>query len=131
MHRQGHQDNTQAAWRCYPAGSMMTWTIIPFLSEAPPMSDLGRQRQPQSRLTRLVRTLGVPALAAAVIAALPLASPQPVAVPERWTPMTPVSVTYGAATGQTAHGNLLSFNDFHGAVDAPTGSGGVVNGTPA
>ncbi len=28
-------------------------------------------------------------------------------------------------------GRLLAFNDFHGALDAPTGSGGLVNGTPA
>jgi hypothetical protein len=27
--------------------------------------------------------------------------------------------------------NLIAFNDFHGAIDAPTGSGGLVNGTPA
>ncbi|MBB5871568.1 5'-nucleotidase [Allocatelliglobosispora scoriae] len=47
--------------------------------------------------------------------------------------MTPVSVTYGAATAQalTARGNLLAFNDFHGAIDPPTGSGAAVNGTPA
>ncbi len=28
-------------------------------------------------------------------------------------------------------GHLLAFNDFHGAIDPPTGSGGLVNGTPA
>ncbi len=28
-------------------------------------------------------------------------------------------------------GHLLSFNDFHGQIDPPTGSGGLVNGTPA
>lgn len=27
--------------------------------------------------------------------------------------------------------NLIAFNDFHGAIDPPTGSGGLVNGTPA
>lgn len=30
-----------------------------------------------------------------------------------------------------AHARFFSFNDFHGALDAPTGSGGLVNGTPA
>jgi 5'-nucleotidase len=28
-------------------------------------------------------------------------------------------------------GHLLAFNDFHGQIDPPTGSGGLVNGTPA
>ncbi|MGO4254852.1 bifunctional metallophosphatase/5'-nucleotidase [Marmoricola sp. RAF53] len=37
----------------------------------------------------------------------------------------------GAAPPQGTTVHLLAFNDFHGAIDAPTGSGGVVNGTPA
>jgi 5'-nucleotidase len=47
--------------------------------------------------------------------------------------MTPVSVTYVAdlPADQIAKGHLLGFNDFHGAIDPPTGSGGVVNGNPA
>src|SRR5262249_2556529 len=28
-------------------------------------------------------------------------------------------------------GRLLAFNDFHGAIDPPTGSAGLVNGVPA
>ncbi|MEH1017445.1 hypothetical protein V6U90_30695 [Micromonospora sp. CPCC 206060] len=28
-------------------------------------------------------------------------------------------------------GNLLAINDFHGAIDPPTGSAGLVNGVPA
>lgn len=31
----------------------------------------------------------------------------------------------------TVVANLIAFNDFHGAIDPPTGSGAVVNGTPA
>jgi 5'-nucleotidase len=33
--------------------------------------------------------------------------------------------------GNIAKARFLSFNDFHGALDAPTGSGAAVNGTPA
>jgi 5'-nucleotidase len=68
------------------------------------------------------------------VVALPLASSrQPVPASQGWTPMTPVSVTYGNPNppGQTAHGNLLAINDFHGAIDPPAGSGGLINGTPA
>ena len=86
------------------------------------------------RTGSVLRLSAVPALALAVVAALPLASSrQPAPAAPGWTPMTPVSVTYGAPNppGQTAHGNLLSFNDFHGAIDPPTGSGGLINGTPA
>jgi 5'-nucleotidase len=52
---------------------------------------------------------------------------------DRWTPMTPVAVTYGDAprAGQAVQGNLLGFNDFHGNIDPPIGSGGLVNGNPA
>jgi 5'-nucleotidase len=82
----------------------------------------------------VVRLSAVPALALAVVIALPLASShRPQAAADGWTPMSPVSVTYGQATppGQTAHGNLLAFNDFHGAIDPPGGNGGLINGTPA
>ena len=34
-------------------------------------------------------------------------------------------------TPRTVTVNLIAFNDFHGAIDPPTGSGGLVNGTPA
>ncbi len=33
--------------------------------------------------------------------------------------------------GNIAKARFFSFNDFHGALDPPTGSGGLVNGTPA
>jgi 5'-nucleotidase len=81
----------------------------------------------------LVRLSAVPALALSVVVALPLAGTKDKPAAGGWTPLTPVSVTYttAVAPGQTAHGNLLAFNDFHGAIDPPTGSGGLINGTPA
>jgi 5'-nucleotidase len=50
---------------------------------------------------------------------------------DRWTPMSPVAVSYDTARGGAVKGRLLSFNDFHGALEPPVGSGGLVNGTPA
>src|SRR5690349_7647334 len=44
--------------------------------------------------------------------------------------MAPASVSYGLS-GKTVKGQFLSYNDFHGAIDPPAGSGAVVNGTPA
>ena len=79
-----------------------------------------------------MRHLAVPALAAAVVASLPLASadaPQPTA--DRWTPLTPAKVSFNSPTGSTVKAQLLGFNDFHGNIDPPTGSGGLVNGVPA
>jgi len=88
----------------------------------------------EPRRTRLIGHLAVPVLAAAVVALLPLAkpAPQPAAGPQRWTPMSAVTVDYAPAErGATVQSHLLAFNDFHGAIDPPTGSGGLVNGTPA
>jgi 5'-nucleotidase len=93
---------------------------------------------------RAAGQLGVPALAVAVVAIGPFAAPRQTAQP-RWTPMTPVSVTYNdagtdlpdpagadpAGRRRTAKGHLIAFNDFHGNIDPPTGSSGTVNGTPA
>ncbi|HEX2357196.1 MAG TPA: bifunctional metallophosphatase/5'-nucleotidase [Micromonosporaceae bacterium] len=82
---------------------------------------------------KILRHLAIPAIAVgAVIAALPHGGGDP-AARQRWTPMTPVAVSYGTdiPTAKAAHGNLLGFNDFHGAIDPPTGSGATVNGTPA
>ncbi len=72
------------------------------------------------------------ALAAAVMVAIPLTSPSSGPQAEAWTPMSPVTVDYAAdkAAG-TARGRLLGFNDFHGALEPPIGSGGLVNGNPA
>jgi 5'-nucleotidase len=54
--------------------------------------------------------------------------------PARWTPLTPANVSF---TGQSTTSadlqsslQLLGFNDFHGAIEPPTGSGGLVNGIP-
>src|SRR6185369_17601804 len=44
--------------------------------------------------------------------------------------MAPASVSYGQS-GATVKGQFLSYNDFHGAIDPPGGSGAAVNGTPA
>jgi 5'-nucleotidase len=78
----------------------------------------------------------VPALAVAVVATLPMTPGRDsgaTTTADRWTPMSPVAVTYGAAPqkGQAVQGNLLGFNDFHGNIDPPIGSGGLVNGNPA
>jgi 5'-nucleotidase len=87
------------------------------------------------RRTRLVRTLAVPVLAAAVVALLPLANSDASDIGQvnQWTPMSPVSVAFqpGIASGSTVQGHILGFNDFHGAIDPPTGSGAAVNGIPA
>jgi 5'-nucleotidase len=82
---------------------------------------------------RTLRHLAAPALAIAVVAAVPLANGStPSKAPAGWTPMTPVSVQWQEVSPEaTAHGNLLAFNDFHGAIDPPTGSGGLVVGNPA
>jgi len=89
---------------------------------------------PHRRGLTLLRHLAVPALAVGVLVAIPMGGGTPDrAQPDRWTPMTPVSVTYDArlAANNTARGTLLGFNDFHGAIDPPTGSAGVINGNPA
>lgn len=59
--------------------------------------------------------------AAAVVAALALVSTSAVAADAHGKHPKPKTVTV----------NLIAFNDFHGAIDPPTGSGGLVNGTPA
>jgi 5'-nucleotidase len=82
------------------------------------------------RLARTARLLAVPALAAAVVALLPVASTRP-AQAARWTPLSPVSVTFSDAGHAAAKGHLIAFNDFHGNIDPPGGSSGLVNGNPA
>ena len=82
-----------------------------------------------------MRHLAVPVLAIAVVALLPLAKPTPHGggAAARWTPMSPVTVSFEQPDerGPTTKSHLLAFNDFHGAIDPPTGSGGLVNGVPA
>jgi 5'-nucleotidase len=83
------------------------------------------------RLARAARLLAVPALAAAVVALLPVGSTRP-AQAAPWTPLSPVSVTFADTEPDAAvKGHLLAFNDFHGNIDPPTGSSGLVNGNPA
>jgi 5'-nucleotidase len=91
-------------------------------------------RMQKGRWIRALRQLAVPALAVAVVATLPMTPGRDSGgAADRWTPMTPVAVSYGASPGQgqAVQGNLLAFNDFHGNIDPPTGSGGLVNGNPA
>lgn len=57
------------------------------------------------------------------------AAPAPAADP--WAALAPVSVSYAKPLGGEVKGNFLSYNDFHGAIDPPAGSGATVNGTPA
>ncbi|HET6212932.1 MAG TPA: bifunctional metallophosphatase/5'-nucleotidase [Micromonosporaceae bacterium] len=90
--------------------------------------------KPRRRGLTILRYVAVPALAIGVLAAVPLGGstthpPQAA----RWTPMTPVSVTYDDSVPAAflAHGHLLGFNDFHGNIDPPVGSAGLVNGNPA
>ena len=84
---------------------------------------------------RWARHLALPVFAAALVAALPIAttgSGSTSAAPERWTPLTPVNVAFGKSMPKhETKAQLLSFNDFHGNIDPPSGSGGLVNGTPA
>ncbi|MGK5680875.1 bifunctional metallophosphatase/5'-nucleotidase [Actinoplanes sp. URMC 104] len=83
--------------------------------------------RPRLRGRALRRHLAAPALALAVVAALSPAvtsqTPAAAAPPE----FQPVSVASGLPVGATVKGQFLSYNDFHGAIDPPSGSGAVVN----
>src|SRR6266542_1938190 len=85
------------------------------------------------RWQRVSRLIAVPLLAAGVVAFVPfgLRGPQPAEA--AWTPMSPVRVTFDqpGLHGRTATARMLAFNDFHGNIDPPTGSSGLINGTPA
>jgi 5'-nucleotidase len=85
------------------------------------------------RAKSLLRHAVAPAIAAGFLVAVPLVNvPSEQAAPQGWTPMSPVLVNYDTAShGQVAKGRILSFNDFHGNLEPPTGSGGLVNGNPA
>ena len=83
---------------------------------------------PPHRAWTVLRHLAVPALALAVVTTVPLATKTVTVRPDA---LAPVSVTYGHPTGPEARGTLLSYNDFHGAIDPPSGSGAAVNGVPA
>ena len=84
------------------------------------------------------RNLVLPVAAVAVVATLPLAAAgrAPTSPAPAWTPLSPASVRYVAAgspaeVGPSVQLKLLGFNDFHGNIDPPAGSGGLVNGVPA
>src|SRR5947209_6245412 len=81
------------------------------------------------RLVRAARLLAVPALAVAVVALLPVGTTKPAQA--AWAPLSPVSVTFTAQHRSDATGHLIAFNDFHGNIDPPNGSSGLVNGNPA
>jgi 5'-nucleotidase len=89
--------------------------------------------QPRSRGRAVLRHLAAPALTLAVVATAPLAAgtrgtpSAPTADPT----LAPVSVAYQTASTDLVKGQFLSYNDFHGAIDPPGGSGATVNGTPA
>ncbi|MER7006635.1 bifunctional metallophosphatase/5'-nucleotidase [Dactylosporangium sp. NPDC000555] len=87
--------------------------------------------QPRARGWRVAQHLAVPALAVAVVALLPLAKSGSAPGTDRWTPLTPAKVAFTQKTGPTTTAQLLGFNDFHGNIDPPTGSGGLINGVPA
>ncbi|MBO3738229.1 bifunctional metallophosphatase/5'-nucleotidase [Actinoplanes flavus] len=73
------------------------------------------------------RHLAVPVAVLAVagaLGAIPGAGTAAAAPPAEFTP---VSAAYGPPKGLTVKGQFLSYNDFHGAIDPPTGSGAVVN----
>jgi len=89
---------------------------------------------PRRRGWAVLRHLAAPALALAVVATLPMTRPEttPASTPvARYQPgMAPAAASYGSS-GETVKGQFLSYNDFHGAIDPPGGSGAAVNGTPA
>ncbi|MEV6800810.1 bifunctional metallophosphatase/5'-nucleotidase [Micromonospora rifamycinica] len=89
--------------------------------------------QPRSRGRAVLRHLAAPALALAVVASLPSTgrTTTPPADAASGAGLAPVAVSYATTTGGEVKGQFLSYNDFHGAIDPPGGSGATVNGTPA
>jgi 5'-nucleotidase len=81
----------------------------------------------------VLRHLAAPALALAVAATLPATAsrPGPAAGAPAADALKPASVSYGEPTGPVVKGTFFSYNDFHGAIDPPAGSGAAVNGVPA
>jgi 5'-nucleotidase len=76
---------------------------------------------PRLRGWAALRYVAAPAIAVAVVATLPTSAHRAEAAPE----FAAVSVDYHLPS--TINGQFLSYNDFHGAIDPPTGSGAVVN----
>ncbi|WP_092548555.1 bifunctional metallophosphatase/5'-nucleotidase [Actinoplanes derwentensis] len=75
---------------------------------------------PLSQRKRIVMSVAV----LATVAFIPSAPGAAAAPPAEFAPVTASVGTFGGATVQ---GQILSYNDFHGAIDPPTGSGAVVN----
>ena len=89
---------------------------------------------PRRRGWAVLRHLAVPALAVAVVATLPMTTSTSTAGPATagYTPgLAPVGVSSDLPEDQLVKGQFLSYNDFHGAIDPPGGSGATVNGVPA
>src|SRR5215207_4460819 len=131
--RRGHRVPTLAvpgSDRPLPA-SQETREPIARAPERPPLR--GEQPVRKTPTRRWARHLALPVFAAALVAALPIAnSATTTAAPEKWSPLSPVNVAFGKSSPRhEVKAQLLSFNDFHGNIDPPTGSGGLVNGTPA
>jgi 5'-nucleotidase len=82
-------------------------------------------------LRRRSRHLFLPAFAVAVVALLPVARNPGTVAGATWTPLSPAHVAWQTPGGPEGRGTLLSFNDFHGYLEPPTGSSGTVNGVPA
>ncbi len=86
---------------------------------------------PRRRGWAVLRHLAAPVLAVAVVATLPMTRSTEAAAAQPGPGLAPASVSYGLPAGPTVKGQFLSYNDFHGAIDPPSGSGAAVNGTPA
>ncbi|MEV6343461.1 bifunctional metallophosphatase/5'-nucleotidase [Actinoplanes sp. NPDC051851] len=71
-----------------------------------------------------MKRLALPAVAVAVLGSL---SGTPVAASASPGEFAPVSTSHGHPQGGVVKGQILSYNDFHGAIDPPSGSGAVVN----
>jgi 5'-nucleotidase len=87
--------------------------------------------RPRRRGRAWLRHLAAPALALAVAATLSTTRTD-ISAAEAAAPgagLAPAAVSYGLPVGQTVQGQFLSYNDFHGAIDPPSGSGAAVNGT--
>ena len=84
---------------------------------------------------RFLRHLALPGLALALVATLPFAQGrhQTASSGQPWTPLSPVNVAFttNVPPGSQAKAQLLGFNDFHGNINPPTGSAGLVTGVPA
>src|SRR4051794_415808 len=76
---------------------------------------------PRLRGWAALRYVAVPTLAVAVVAILPTSAPRAEAAPEF------AAVSVDNHLPSTVKGQFLSYNDFHGAIDPPSGSGAVVN----